>query len=427
MENLLNTVYDSYKQFYIPDNKRSDSKKENQNVIRSMSKINAKSPLYITSSEQSQKENLKSIKENANELYYRINQATGRNSGFSSILDKKMPTSSNEELLSASFINKQIDEENLPEYEISVNNLSQKQINIGTFLPNSKVQLKDGVHQFGIKIDKTEYQFQFSTSQNETNQQVQERLQRLINKSNINITADIVNNGFGQTAIKISEREKNPRNLDENGLKFVFSDEKNDNVVKYLGLDNINDRPKLASINANGEEKQFSSNSFELDNTYHINLNGVSKNKDDSAFVSVADDKTAIVEGAEEVIYGVNKFIGNINKGLEFAGNRKIKNELNSITRQFYGRFNDIGIDIKEDGTLLINKSKFKENLENGKDVTAIKDFSDSLLEKANEISINPIEYIDKKIAAYKNPNKVQVESPYTKSKYSGMFLDRLA
>ncbi len=52
MENILTTMYDSYKQFYIPDNKRSSSKKENQNVINNMSKINAKSPLYITSGEK---------------------------------------------------------------------------------------------------------------------------------------------------------------------------------------------------------------------------------------------------------------------------------------------------------------------------------------------------------------------------------------
>ena len=427
LDNILTSMYDSYKQFYIPDNKRSDSKKENQNVINSMSKINAKSPLYITSSEKSQKENLKNIKENANELYYRINQATGKNSGFNSILDKKIPQSSNEELLDVSFINKEIDTENIPEYEIKVNNLSQKQINIGTFLSNSHVNLKSGIHQFNIKIDKSEYQFQFSTGEKETNLQMQERLQRLINKSNINISADIIDNGFGQTAIKISEKEKNPRNLDENGLKFVFSDEPNDNVVKYLGLDNINNKPELAKITINGQEKAFSSNKFEIDNTYVISLNNISKSEKDVSVVNVADDASAIIEGAEEVVYGLNKFIGNINKGLDFAGNRKIKHEINSLTKQFNQSLNEIGIKANEEGMLFINKEDFKEGLKEGKDFTALKTFADSLLEKANDISINPIEYIDKKIAAYKNPNKIQLEGPYTSSKYSGMFLDKMA
>ena len=427
MENILTSMYDSYKQFYIPDNKRSSSKKENQNVINNMSKINAKSPLYITSGEKSQKENLKNIKENANELYYRINQATGKNAGFNSILDKKTPHSSNEELLNVSFLNKEIDFDNLKEHEIKVENLSQRQVNIGNSLPNARVNLKPGVHEFNIRIDKSEYQFQFSTNEKETNVQVQERLQRLINKSNINIEAEVIGDGFGHTAIKISEKEKNPRNLDENGLKFTFTDAENDNVVKYLGLDNVNNKPQLARVEIDGQKQAFSSNSFEIDGAYKIVLNSASQSKDNTSYISIAEDKEAVISGAEEFVFGANKFIDNINKNIEFAGNRKNKREINDIKRRDNERLTGIGIDIEKDGKLSINNEKFKEALRTNSDIDVIKEFSETLVEKANEISINPIEYIDKKIAAYKNPNKIQVESPYTKSKYSGMFLDRLA
>ena len=57
--------------------------------------------------------------------------------------------------------------------------------------------------------------------------------------------------------------------------------------------------------------------------------------------------------------------------------------------------------------------------------VGMIKDFSETLNQKANDISINPVKYIDKKIAAYKDPTKPHFPSPYiTNSAYSGMLLD---
>mgnify|MGYP002854860425 CR=1 FL=1 len=50
-----------------------------------------------------------------------------------------------------------------------------------------------------------------------------------------------------------------------------------------------------------------------------------------------------------------------------------------------------------------------------------IKAFSNALLKKSDEVSLNPMEYVDKKVVAYKNPNGPNYISPYTTSAYSGM------
>ena len=52
-----------------------------------------------------------------------------------------------------------------------------------------------------------------------------------------------------------------------------------------------------------------------------------------------------------------------------------------------------------------------------------LKDFSGALLRKSNQVSLNPMEYVDKKIVAYKNPGKTFV-SPYNTSAYSGMLFN---
>ena len=56
----------------------------------------------------------------------------------------------------------------------------------------------------------------------------------------------------------------------------------------------------------------------------------------------------------------------------------------------------------------------------NGVDsVEAIKKFTSSILRKSNQISVNPVEYLNKTVVAYKNPGK-NFTNPYTASAYSG-------
>ena len=52
-----------------------------------------------------------------------------------------------------------------------------------------------------------------------------------------------------------------------------------------------------------------------------------------------------------------------------------------------------------------------------------MKDFSDDLNKKCRQVSIDPMNYVDKKIVAYKNPGK-SFYSPYVTSNYSGMLFN---
>lgn len=53
--------------------------------------------------------------------------------------------------------------------------------------------------------------------------------------------------------------------------------------------------------------------------------------------------------------------------------------------------------------------------------------FRDALGAKADQASINPMNYVDKVIVAYKNPNpEKNFATPYITSMYSGMILDRI-
>ena len=63
-------------------------------------------------------------------------------------------------------------------------------------------------------------------------------------------------------------------------------------------------------------------------------------------------------------------------------------------------------------------ESEDMENLFSG-----MKNFTSSLLRKSNEITLDPMKYVDKKVVAYKNPGK-SFANPYTSSIYSGMMFN---
>ena len=54
---------------------------------------------------------------------------------------------------------------------------------------------------------------------------------------------------------------------------------------------------------------------------------------------------------------------------------------------------------------------------------STIKDFTNSVLRKTNQVSLNPIEYVNKTIVAYKNPGH-NFPVPYMTSNYSGLLFN---
>ena len=87
---------------------------------------------------------------------------------------------------------------------------------------------------------------------------------------------------------------------------------------------------------------------------------------------------------------------------------------------------NHMGLAIHEDGSLSLDTKSYTDALENGNPkeaVSVVRNFADSLLRKTNQISLNPMKYIDRTIVAYKNPGK-NFATPYITSAYSGMMFN---
>ena len=99
---------------------------------------------------------------------------------------------------------------------------------------------------------------------------------------------------------------------------------------------------------------------------------------------------------------------------------------MTNITGHYQPELEKLGFSFADSGLLSLNDSVFKHSLledESHTRFSAIKDFTNAILGKTNQISLNPMEYVDKTIVAYKNPGH-NFATPYVTSNYSGMLFN---
>lgn len=101
--------------------------------------------------------------------------------------------------------------------------------------------------------------------------------------------------------------------------------------------------------------------------------------------------------------------------------------EMNQIVALYRESLNAMGVTSREDGTLKVDKNKLSDSVISSEDVSdtfhTLRDFSNSLLRKSTQISLNPMQYVEQTIVAYKNPGHNYV-NPYVSSAYSGMLFN---
>lgn len=99
------------------------------------------------------------------------------------------------------------------------------------------------------------------------------------------------------------------------------------------------------------------------------------------------------------------------------------------MTRFYQSGLEQLGFGFEKDGELTLDNDIFQKNLLNGdphEQISSIRDFTNSIVRKTNQICLNPMEYVDKTLVAYKNPARVgrNFATPYITSNYSGMMFN---
>ena len=421
----LNTVYNHFVTTYAPQgtNSRYDTHKKSElkGVYDSIVKLNKESPLFLLDTSDEAKEFAVGIKEGSRELKNIISSISADGG---ELLSKKAVSSTNPDVVSANYIGDVSNEEEAPALEIEVKKLATAQENVGKFLPENGMGLKSDTYSFDIRSRDLDYEFQFNINENDTNRTIEEKLARLITKSNIGLSASVVEDGEGNVALKLESVETGAS--EEGKPLFVVSDDKTSKTagaVSYFGIDNTTQANGNSLFVLNGEERSTFSNQFTIEKTYELSLNSVSEDGE-TVNIGIKTDVESLTENVSHLIEGYNSFL---NKAAEYLDRQPksntLLNEMNSISSLYRNELESIGVSVGDDGRMTLDRNLLHQTaLEDDSEgrLKSVQNFAKNVLSKTNQISLNPMAYTEKVVVAYKNPGK-NFATPYVTSNYSGM------
>ena len=211
---------------------------------------------------------------------------------------------------------------------------------------------------------------------------------------------------------------------------FHVSDDKTSKrtgTVEYFGLDYISRQASNASILVNGEEHSPSSNHFTVGKLFEVELNGLTE-EGTPVTLGLKTDVESLTDNISHLIGGYNDFVKAASSYVETQSkSRQLINEMKGIAGLYSNSLESIGVTLAEDGTMNIDRELLRQSAMQSGDVSetfeSLKNLSGMLLKKSNQVSLNPMNYVQKTVVAYKNPGHNYV-SPYTTSAYSGMMFN---
>lgn len=409
---------------------------ELQNLYSTIQWKSRFAPLYLTDPTPRSIAYAIHLKESANNLKQTIDSLSDDDDLFS----MKSAYSDNESLASVEYEPDDADGEVPTDFTLEVESFASPQINTSQYLKaNQPVSLDPGSYSFDILTNKLHYELQFNVHEGDTNSNLQKKLSRLINNSDIGVSAKVIETR-GLTALEITS---DAYGLPVQGERhFTITDENTtyrSGIVDYLGLNKTIKEAANAIYSIDGNEESSYSNTFNVHGAYHITLHpenfAASMTTSDqltaraaamtsakntaatnaSAKIGLYPDAESLSNNIETFVEGYNRFMnGVINDETEESLTKLLSKDLHKFLDVHSYNLEKYGISINPDATLDYQKS------DEITDAAAIKGFGSQILRKLSAISLDPMEYIDRRICAYPNPNATY-PNPYMTSIYTGM------
>ncbi len=395
-------------------------KNELKSLSNDIAKINRYMPFCkIDFSEDAQKFAI-DLKENALSIKNLVDKIDF--TGTSNVSSLKEAVSSDEDIVSVKLDNS-IESEHNTDLNIHIKQLASSQINSGNFVPSNEHGLKNGAYSFDIEINDIAYEFQFNVNSGDTNKAIQDKLMRLINKSNIGLVAG-VNTHNGNSALIIESVATGTPSLSTTTFSITeHNSSKLKGTVEYFGLNNTTQFPSNAIFSINGEERSSTSNTFTVDKALEIKL----------ISPSISDEPTTIsfIENDDRSINNIKTLVGQYNSMLNLSGNaasrntpiKRLHSDFSSIAKNYNTILESNGLTINSNGNIDIDNALLTQSAREGnisETLSKLSDFSYDLRAKASEVAINPMNYVDKLVVSYRNPAR-SFNIPYISSMYSGM------
>lgn len=428
---MINSVYNYYLTTYAGKHITkydTHKKSELKDIYNTFVKLNKKSPLYkIDSSEDIQKYaiDLKEISRNLKNV----------SEAFSSTIDsgteavQKKAVSSNENILDVTYIGEDTPQNSDP-LNISVQKLASPQINTGEYLSNSECKLSAGEYSFDCKINGNIYEFQFNIHNGDTNQDIQNRLESLFNRSSVGLEAHIINSPSGNTALEV--RSSSTGVLEYSGETFSISpnsSEDSEKMLRYFGISSITNMPENATFTINGTPNTSPSNTFTINKQFEVTLKDINDVDDEPVSIGFKHDIDTLIENTHSLLNAYNDILSLANNKAtdSYEGQRLLK-EIKFLPKYHLSELESFGIKSDENGYLILDESLISQAVEEDGLSSIFKklsEFNNDISLRADSIFINPMHYVNKTMISYPNPiaSKTHI-NPYVSSIYTGMMFN---
>lgn len=421
---MISTIYNYYLTTYSGKNNllnnNAHKKSELREVYNNILKISRKSPLYKINLDSDARKYAIDLKESAYALKD-VADSLDADSLFGA--KKKKVSTSNEEKVTARYIGNDTDVDDSG-FDIEVSHLATPQINTGNYLSQNKLSLPCGNYSFDIDIDEYSYELQFKINDTDTNRTLQDKLARLINRSDIGLKAEVTENSHGNSSLQLTSQST--------GLGFkpqIFSIIDNPdnlgNIVDYLGLNQMTTEPSNAHFLINGTEKTASTNTFTVNKGFEVTLNDVTDNE--SVHIGFKPDFDSLMESLNDLSSRFNYVVDMASENSGDNGDSsRLMREITQIAKKHKNNLESAGLTFNEKGHLEVDEALITQAVTDG----SIKDsldkvslFKNDLAREANNITINPMHYVDKIMISYPNP-VISFTNPYVTSIYTGMMFN---
>lgn len=312
---------------------------------------------------------------------------------------------------------------------VRVKALAMPQINTGNKVPSNAEGPTPAPYRFRIQTGEDSYEFSYNVSTVSANRELMHKLANFINRSDIHILAKVEEDEGSQTSRIVLSSEETGL-ADGETTAFSISDSASGGglmpgLVSYFGLDHVTQKPSNARFCINGQEKTSMSNTVVFNRDLSLTLKKKTKRE-----VTVSPETAG-----EQAIGELANFLKSYNALLNLTrnglpGNRRssrLQNDLTHILSTDIEELSRSGIRRNEDFTLSIDSSTIKkpETMQHLKTLFEEPDgLFAKLSRKMSDISLNPVDYVDKVVVTYPNTARAGFANPYLTSIYSGMMFN---
>ncbi len=421
-------VYNYYLSTYAPTagTSKYDSHKSSElkNVYSRIVKSSQDSPLYKIKMGADVTKFAIDLKENARTAQNIVSSLQSESMDMESLLHKKIATSSNDAAVAVEYIGNETTP-STPSFKMGVKSLAKPQVNHGKFLPSEGHNFEEGSYEFDLDSGSNSFEFQFNVGSGDTNAAVQQKIARLINTSDVGLTAQVVNNERGNASALVITSKNTGLAEGEEQLFDIHSDSSY-NELELLGINHITSKAENSSFTLNGQEHSSLSNNFTINQSFEVNLKAATP-EGEPAEIGFKTNTDAVADSVDSLLTAYNNFVEIGSKYSTGHSSSLLKMDMARLYRSMGSDLASIGVERIEDGTLTLDRDKIASAVtgENARgSFNILNRFKNALSRQADQTAIDPLNYADKITVQYKNPGKTY-PAPYATSRYSGLLVDQ--